>query len=76
MKELIELSKKQTLNVGTSGVGSSLRLYGMWIAMFTGANFHYIHYNTTNPGPDLMVGRIDVVVEAIPAHVGAYRGVR
>jgi len=74
VKELIELSKKQPLNVGTSGVGSSLHLYAMWFAMLTGANFHYIHYNTSNPGPDLMAGRIDAAFDAIPSYVGTYHG--
>ncbi|MBI2318687.1 MAG: tripartite tricarboxylate transporter substrate binding protein [Betaproteobacteria bacterium] len=74
VKELIDLSKKRTLNIGTSGVGSSLHLFATWFAMLTGAHFHYIHYNTTNPGPDLMAGRIDAAVDAVPSYAGAYRG--
>lgn len=74
MTELIELSRKRPLNIGTSGVGSNAHLYAAWFAMLTGANFHYIHYNTTHWGPDLIAGRLDAAFDGFAAFIGAYRG--
>jgi tripartite-type tricarboxylate transporter receptor subunit TctC len=74
LKELIDLSKKKTLNVATSGIGTNNHLYAEWFAMLTGAKFNYIHYNTTHWGTDLMAGRVDVVFSGISAYLGPYKG--
>ena len=74
VKELIDLSKKKPLNIATSGVGSNAHLYAAWFAMLTGANFHYIHYDTTHWGTDLMAGRVDATFDGFPAYLGGYKG--
>lgn len=74
VKELIELSKKQPLNIATSGFAGHSHLYAEWFAMLTGAKFNYIHYNTTHWGADLMAGRIDATFDGIPAYLGGYKG--
>lgn len=74
IKELIELSKKRPLNIGTSGVGSNAHLYAAWFAMLTGANFNYIHYQTTHWGQDLLGGRLDAVFDGFAAYIGGYKG--
>ena len=73
-KELVELSKRQPLNVATSGIGSNNHLYAAWFAALTGAKFNYIHYNTSNWSTDVMAGRVDLVFGGVAAYLGAYKG--
>jgi tripartite-type tricarboxylate transporter receptor subunit TctC len=74
MKELVALSKMKPLNVATSGLGSNAHLYAAWFAMLTGANFNYVHYDTTHWGTDLMAGRVDAAFDGFPAYLGQYKG--
>ncbi len=70
IKELIELSKKRPLNVGSVGVGSNYHLYAAWFGMLTGAQLNIIHYNTTGPAQDLVAGRLDFVIDGFSVNGG------
>ena len=73
VKDFIAQSKKRSLNVGTIGNGSNYHLNGAWFALLTGADFNYIHYNTSQPVTDLVAGRLDAIFDGLSSHGGNLR---
>ena len=57
-------------NLATFGVGTLPHLAGVWFASITGADFKFIHYNTTPPYNDLVAGQTAALFEAILPLVG------
>ena len=70
VKDLIALSKKRSLNIGTIGNGSNYHLFGGWFALLTGADLNYVHYNTSAPVIDVVAGRLDAIFDGFAAHSG------
>ena len=70
VRDLIALSKKRPLNIGTIGNGSNYHLFGGWFALLTGADFNYVHYNTSAPVIDVVAGRLDAIFDGFAAHSG------
>ncbi len=55
------------INLGTTGAGSGTHLAGAWLHSATNTRVTFVHYKGTGPLlPDLMAGRIDVTVAAVP----------
>ncbi len=71
VKDLIAISKKRGLNAGTIGIGTNTYLFGAWFALTTGADFHFIHYSTTQPAVDLLAGRLDLMFDGLAGNAGA-----
>ena len=56
------------LNLGTTGVGGSLHLAGLWLDSSSGGKVTYIHYKGTGSMmSDLIAGRVHVAPLTIPA---------
>lgn len=70
VSDLIALSKKRPLNIGTIGNGSNYHLFGGWFALLTGADLNYVHYNTSAPVIDVVAGRLDAIFDGFAAHSG------
>jgi tripartite-type tricarboxylate transporter receptor subunit TctC len=68
--DFIALSKQRPLNIGTIGNGSNYHLNGAWFALLTGADFNYVHYNTSQPVIDLVAGRLDAIFDGLSSHAG------
>ena len=45
-------------------------VHGAWFALLTGADFNYIHYNTSQPVTDLVAGRLDAIFDGLSSHGG------
>ena len=73
VKDFIALSKKRPLNIGTIGNGSNYHLFGSWFALLTGADFNFVHYNTSAPVIDVVAGRLDAIFDGFAAHGGNLR---
>ncbi|MFM9969502.1 MAG: Bug family tripartite tricarboxylate transporter substrate binding protein [Burkholderiales bacterium] len=73
VKDFIALSKKRSLNIGTIGNGSNYHLFGAWFSLLTGADFNYIHYNTSQPVIDVIAGRLEAIFDGLSAHGGNLR---
>lgn len=55
------------INLGTTGAGSGTHLSGAWLHSATNTKATFIHYKGTGPLlPDLMAGRLDVTIAAVP----------
>ncbi len=55
------------INLGTTGAGSGTHLSGAWLHSATNTKATFVHYKGTGPLlPDLMAGRLDVTVAALP----------
>ena len=66
IKELIELSKTQTIDFGTPGVGSIGHLSVALIGTLTGAKFVHVPYKGAGPAMiDLVGGRIQAFVGSV-----------
>ncbi len=63
-------------NAGTLGVGTATHLAGAWFGMVTGAEFKFIHYNTSTPFNDLLSGQISAIYEALAPVMGNVRAGR
>lgn len=70
VSDLIALSKKRPLNIGTIGNGSNYHLFGGWFALLTGADMNYVHYNTSAPVIDVVAGRLDAIFDGFASHSG------
>lgn len=70
VKDFIAQSKKRSLNIGTIGNGSNYHLNGAWFALLTGADFNYVHYNTSQPVIDVLAGRLDAIFDGLSSHAG------
>lgn len=56
------------LNFGTTGMGGSLHLAGLWLDSITGGKATYVHYKGAGPALiDLVAGRIQVLAQTIRA---------
>lgn len=68
--ELIALTKRETLNAATAGVGSNHHLYGEWFVNMTGAKVNFIAYNTAAPINDVVAGHVPLMFDALSAFTG------
>ena len=56
-----------TLNFGTTGIGGSLHLAGLWLDSVTNGNVTFVHYKGTGAMlTDLIAGRVQVATQTIP----------
>lgn len=74
-KELMEQlkAKPESVNAGTSGVGSFSHLSGEWFAAASGTKIKFVPYNTTSPYGDLIAGQVQLMFDALPAAIGNVR---
>jgi tripartite-type tricarboxylate transporter receptor subunit TctC len=77
LPELIALfkSKPGELNVAAGNRGSILHLTGEWLRSATGTKFTLLHYTGGGRAlPDLLGGRVQVTIDAIPSLRGVIDG--
>lgn len=68
VKELIELAKKQPLNFGSSGAGTSIHLSGELFNTLAGVKMQHVPYKGRAEAiPDLMGGRIQLIFDNMPS---------
>jgi tripartite-type tricarboxylate transporter receptor subunit TctC len=68
VKELIELAKKQPLNFGSSGSGTSIHLSGELFNTMAGVKMQHIPYKGRAQAiPDLLGGRIQMIFDNMPS---------
>ena len=68
VKELIELAKKQPLNFGSSGSGTSIHLSGELFNTLAGVKMQHIPYKgRAQAVPDLLGGRIQMIFDNMPS---------
>ncbi|MDO8768561.1 MAG: tripartite tricarboxylate transporter substrate binding protein [Burkholderiaceae bacterium] len=74
-KDLMEQlkAKPDSVNAGTSGVGSYSHLSGEWFAAASGTKIKFVPYNTTSPYGDLIEGQVQLMFDALPAAIGNVR---
>jgi tripartite-type tricarboxylate transporter receptor subunit TctC len=74
LSELIALLKKKPgeLNVAAGNRGSIIHLSGEWLRSATGTRFTLLHYTGGSKAlPDVIGGRVQVAIDAIPSARGA-----
>lgn len=68
VKELIDLAKKQPLNFGSSGSGTSIHLSGELFNTMAGVKMQHIPYKGRAQAiPDLLGGRIQMIFDNMPS---------
>ncbi|TWO71702.1 tripartite tricarboxylate transporter substrate binding protein [Caenimonas sedimenti] len=68
VKELIELAKKQPLNFGSSGSGTSIHLSGELFNTLAGVKMTHVPYKGRAQAiPDLLGGRIQMIFDNMPS---------
>lgn len=68
VKELIELAKKQPLNFGSSGSGTSIHLSGELFNTMAGVKMQHVPYKGRAQAiPDLLGGRIQMIFDNMPS---------
>jgi tripartite-type tricarboxylate transporter receptor subunit TctC len=68
VKELIDLAKKQPLNFGSSGSGTSIHLSGELFNTLAGVKMQHIPYKGRAQAiPDLLGGRIQMIFDNMPS---------
>jgi tripartite-type tricarboxylate transporter receptor subunit TctC len=68
VKELIELARKQPLNFGSSGSGTSIHLSGELFNTLAGVKMQHIPYKgRAQAVPDLLGGRIEMIFDNMPS---------
>ncbi len=68
VKELIELAKKQPLNFGSSGAGTSIHLSGELFNTLAGVKMQHIPYKGRAQAiPDLLGGRVQMIFDNMPS---------
>jgi len=68
VKELIELAKKQPLNFGSSGSGTSIHLSGELFNTLAGVKMQHVPYKGRAQAiPDLLGGRIEMIFDNMPS---------
>ena len=68
VKELIELARKQPLNFGSSGSGTSIHLSGELFNTMAGVKMQHIPYKgRAQAVPDLLGGRIEMIFDNMPS---------
>lgn len=68
VKELIELAKKQPLNFGSSGSGTSIHLSGELFNTMAGVKMTHVPYKGRAQAiPDLLGGRIQMIFDNMPS---------
>lgn len=68
LKELLAWIKasKESILVGTAGVGSGTHMSGVYFQNETGAKFQFVPYRGTGPAmQDLLGGRLDLIVDQL-----------
>ena len=63
-------------NVATYGIGTLPHLAGAWFATASGADFKFIHYNSSSPFTDLMAGQTQAVFDAMLPVIGGVKSGR
>ena len=77
LSELIALAKKRKgeLNVAAGNRGSILHLTAEWLRIATGIEVTLLHYAAASQAlTDILGGRVQVMVDAVPAMRGAIEG--
>ena len=70
-------SNKQSLMVGTAGVGSGTHMGGLYLQNTTGAKFDYVPYRGSGPAlQDLLAGQLDLIVDQLSNALPQVRGGR
>ena len=70
-------SSKQSLMVGTAGVGSGTHMGGLYLQNTTGAKFDYVPYRGSGPAlQDLLAGQLDLIVDQLSNALPQVRGGR
>ena len=70
-------SSKQSLMVGTAGVGSGTHMGGLYLQNTTGAKFEYVPYRGSGPAlQDLLAGQLDLIVDQLSNALPQVRGGR
>ncbi|RYF40269.1 MAG: tripartite tricarboxylate transporter substrate binding protein [Comamonadaceae bacterium] len=68
VKELVELAKKQPLNFGSSGSGTSIHLSGELFNTLAGVKMQHVPYKGRAQAiPDLLGGRIQMIFDNMPS---------
>lgn len=68
VKELVELAKKQQLNFGSSGSGTSIHLSGELFNTMAGVKMQHVPYKGRAEAiPDLLGGRIQMIFDNMPS---------
>ena len=68
VKELIELARKQPLNFGSSGSGTSIHLSGELFNTMAGVKMQHLPYKgRAQAVPDLLGGRIEMIFDNMPS---------
>jgi tripartite-type tricarboxylate transporter receptor subunit TctC len=67
VSEFMALAKSApgATGIATLGVGTIPHLTGTWFGSETGADFKFVHYNTSPPIPDLVAGQTAAMFEAM-----------
>jgi tripartite-type tricarboxylate transporter receptor subunit TctC len=71
--ELIAFAKANPgkINMGSSGPGSASAMYGELFKVMAGVDMLIVHYRSVGPAlPDLMSGRVDVMVAPVASVIG------
>jgi tripartite-type tricarboxylate transporter receptor subunit TctC len=75
VKELIELARKQPLNFGSSGSGTSIHLSGELFNTLAGVKMQHIPYKgRAQAVPDLLGGRIQMIFDNMPSALPLVKG--
>src|SRR4029079_8269952 len=77
LSELVALAKqrKGELNVAAGNRGSILHLTGEWLRLATGIEVTLLHYAAASQAlTDILGGRVQIMVDAVPAMRGAIEG--
>ena len=70
-------SSRQSLMVGTAGVGSGTHMGGLYLQNTTGAKFEYVPYRGSGPAlQDLLAGQLDLIVDQLSNALPQVRGGR
>lgn len=74
VRELIDLAKKQPLNFGSSGSGTSIHLSGELFNTLAGVKMQHIPYKGRAAAiPDLLGGRIQMIFDNMPSAIPLVR---
>lgn len=74
VRELVDLAKKQPLNFGSSGSGTSIHLSGELFNTLAGVKMQHIPYKGRAQAiPDLLGGRIQMIFDNMPSAIPLVR---
>lgn len=70
-------TSRQSLMVGTAGVGSGTHMAGLYLQNTTGAKFEFVPYRGSGPAiQDLLAGQLDLIVDQLSNALPQVRGGR